>query len=113
MHELSLILNIIQIANEEVQKHKAQQVDAIELEIGDLSGVEYNCFDFAWNAAVSNTVLQKAEKRIHRKQGLSACAMCGQHFRVFQQYEPCPVCGNVLNDIISGHELKVKKLILS
>lgn len=113
MHELSIVMNIVEIANEEVQKHQAQKVEMIDLEIGELSGIDFDAFEFAWSAVVHDTILQNAERKMHRIEGKSICGTCGHHFRLFQVYEPCPLCGEVLNDIISGQELKVKQMILS
>lgn len=113
MHEVTLVRNIVDIATEEVRKHKARTVEMINLEIGDLSGIEFDAFDFAWSAVVHDTVLEKAERKIHRVEGKSICGSCGHHFNVEQLYEPCPLCGEVFNEIISGQELKVKQMILS
>jgi Zn finger protein HypA/HybF involved in hydrogenase expression len=38
MHELSIALGIVQLAEDEVNKANARQVDTIELEIGAFSG---------------------------------------------------------------------------
>lgn len=113
MHELSIVLNIIEIASDKVKQHHAQQVDAIELEIGALAGVEYTALDFAWSAAVENTILQHAVRTIHRTEGKARCSVCGNEFPASRLYEPCPLCQCVFNEIISGQELKVKTLILS
>lgn len=113
MHELSIVLNIIEIANDELHKHQAQIVEAIELEVGELAGIEFTALDFAWNAAVEHTILQNAIRTISQIEGKARCSNCGNEFGVFQRYEPCPVCGEVFNEIISGQELKVKSLILS
>ena len=39
MHELSIVLGIVDIANEEARRHHAQKIDSIELEIGTMAGV--------------------------------------------------------------------------
>lgn len=63
MHELSIVMSIIQIAEKESAKNNAAGVDEIELEIGDLSGIEMTAFDFAWAQAIRSTLLEKAKER--------------------------------------------------
>ena len=40
MHEMSIALGIVKIAEEEVVKHEAKYISEIVLEIGELSGIE-------------------------------------------------------------------------
>ena len=53
-------MSIIQIAEKESAKNNATGVDEIELEIGDLSGIEMPAFDFAWQQAIRSTLLENA-----------------------------------------------------
>ena len=41
MHELSIALGIVKIAEEEMAKAGSNQIEAIELEIGTLAGIEF------------------------------------------------------------------------
>ena len=66
MHELSIVLSIVDIADEQVRKTGARQVEQIDLDIGALSGVELDALDFAWDAGVKDTVLEKAQRNINR-----------------------------------------------
>ena len=52
MHEMSIVLGIVKIAENEAQKAGVSSFTAIDLEIGNLSGVEWDALDFAWEAAV-------------------------------------------------------------
>lgn len=62
MHEMSVALGIVKIAESETAKANAKRVDLIELEIGTLAGIEFESLDFVWPAAVKDTVLEKAKK---------------------------------------------------
>ena len=63
MHEMSVALGIVKIAEDETAKAKANRVDLIELEIGTLAGIELESLDFVWPVAVKDTVLEKATKK--------------------------------------------------
>jgi Zn finger protein HypA/HybF involved in hydrogenase expression len=48
MHELSIVMSIVETAEEKVKEHHAQTVESIDLIIGDLAGVDSHALDFAW-----------------------------------------------------------------
>ena len=113
MHELSIVLGIVDIAATTVQKANAHTVDRIELEIGELAGIETDALLFAWDAAIKNTVLARAMRDIRHVPGKARCLDCGEVFDMHELYDPCPKCNNYLNEIIQGRELKVKALTVS
>ncbi|WP_127019553.1 hydrogenase maturation nickel metallochaperone HypA [Flagellimonas beolgyonensis] len=110
MHELSVAMGIVKIAEDETKKAKAQKVTLIELEIGTLAGVEFESLDFVWPSAVKNTVLEHAERKIDVKKGLALCADCDTVFEVQHFYDSCTHCGSNLKGILQGKELRVKAL---
>lgn len=112
MHELSIVQSIIDIAESEVRKAGAHSVESIELEIGDLAGVEFSALDFAWDVAVRHTVLERAERQIRHVEGSARCSDCGQEFIMKQLFDACPSCGQYFNEILQGKELKVKALVV-
>lgn len=110
MHELSIALGIVNIAENETKKANATSVEVIELEIGVLAGVELDSLDFVWPTAVYNTVLEKAEKKINVIEGKAKCMDCDTVFKIEQLYDTCPNCQSYLKGIIQGKELRVKAL---
>lgn len=113
MHELSIVMSIVDIAEEQVKKNHARQVDAIELEIGELAGVEPDAFDFAWPSAVKGTVLDHAQKEIRHIPGRALCHECDCEFVLHEAFDSCPACGSYFYNILQGKELRVKSLVLS
>jgi hydrogenase nickel incorporation protein HypA/HybF len=112
MHELSIVQSIVEIADQQVQAHDAAAVESIELEIGQLAGIEMDAFLFAWDAAVPRTVLANATRILHEPAGKARCTACNHEFAVKELYEVCPACGDYLNELIQGQELKVRTLTL-
>ncbi len=113
MHELSIVSNIVQIADEEVRKAKAREVDRITLSFGECSGIERAAFEFAWPIAVKDTVLEHAEKRINTTPGLARCLDCGHTYDLHDYYDPCPECGCFVKDILSGRELIIESITVN
>jgi hydrogenase nickel incorporation protein HypA/HybF len=112
VHEFSIALNIVEIAENEVKKHEAERVEIIVLEIGKLSGIEPAALDFAWDQAVNKTVLEKAERKINYIQGKAHCRDCGKDFDIEFLYDECPECHSYDKELVSGTELLVKSLTL-
>jgi hydrogenase nickel incorporation protein HypA/HybF len=112
VHELSIALSIVAIAEEEVKKAGRSQVEEIVLEIGSLAGVEPLALDFAWQEAVKLTVLEKAACLIENKQGRARCLDCNREFALTWWYDPCPACQGFRKQLLQGQEISIKSLIM-
>ena len=112
MHELSIIASIVDIAEEQVRKSGAREVEKIELEIGELAGIEWHALDFVWELGVQQSVLEHSERQIDRIPGKARCLECEQIFETKALFDPCPGCGSYFNEILRGKELRVKALTL-
>jgi hydrogenase nickel incorporation protein HypA/HybF len=113
MHELSIVMGILKIAENETTKAGAKEVEMIELEIGTLAGIEFDALDFVWSAAVKDTVLEKAVKKIDIIHAKGICLDCNTTFDINFIYDPCPNCNSFLKGILQGKELRVKALEVS
>lgn len=110
MHELSIVMGIIDIAQKEIKKANLRKVETIEIDIGTLAGIEFEALDFAWQMAVDNTVLQNAERKINVIQAKAKCVSCGHIFNTNSVFDQCPKCNEFFTEIITGRELKVKAI---
>lgn len=112
MHELSIAMNIIRIASQAATEEQAERVSSIELEIGQLAGVEFQALDMALDVAVRDTMLEKAEIKIDKVEGLGRCTHCGQEFKLGAVFMPCPDCEHFDVEILRGRELNVRSIII-
>ena len=110
MHELSIVMSIIQLADEQVRLAGANSVECIELEIGQLAGIEMPALELAWEVAVKNTVLERAQRVISAVKGRARCLECHHEFDCHELYSKCPQCESYFSEIIQGKELKVRSL---
>lgn len=113
MHELSIISNIVEIATEEVIRAGGEKVEVIELEVGDLTGVELSALKFVWDSGVQESVLAEAQYLIHCIPGKGRCSECDTLFEIKEWFDPCPLCGSYQREIVAGKELIVKSLTIS
>ncbi len=110
MHELSVALGIVKIAEDETAKAKAKSVELIELEIGTLAGIEFDSLDFVWPSAVKDTVLEHAIKKVYKIEAKGQCVDCDTTFKMEHLYDACPRCKSNFKGILQGKELRVKAL---
>lgn len=110
MHELSIAMGIVKIAESETEKAKAKKVTLIELEVGTLSGIEIGSLEFVWPMAVKDTVLEHAERKIEVIDAKAVCVDCDAKFDLENHYDICPECGSYFKNILKGREMRVKAL---
>jgi hydrogenase nickel incorporation protein HypA/HybF len=112
MHELSIVMSIVDTAEEQVKEHHAQGVESIALEIGALAGVDEHALEFAWEMGVKNSVLENASYTISKIKGWAKCSGCDCEFELKELYDPCPLCGEYLVHILRGKEMKIHSIVL-
>ena len=61
MHEFSLAIEVINLAQREAEKNLAEHIQEITIEVGDLSGVEADAFESALELLVKESILEKAD----------------------------------------------------
>lgn len=113
MHELSIVTSIIKTAEYEVETSGGGRIVEIILEIGKLSGVEIQSLHFVWELCAKDSVLDKTKVTILEPEGKASCAECETEFILEKIYDSCPKCNSPFKIIISGKELKIKKLIIN
>ena len=110
MHELSIVLNIVDIVEQEAHKAGADSVSAIELDIGKLSTIEPAAFEFAWKHGIRESVLEDVNLTINYIPGRGTCRECNTNFKVEALFDPCPDCGSFLSDITEGQQMSIKSI---
>lgn len=112
MHELSIAMNIIEIAAEEKNKAGGGAIQSVELEVGTLSGVVVDALQFALEVSVKGTVLEHAKIDIHPVEATASCNRCGLSFPVGDLFTSCPHCQSLDTRLVSGGELRFRSFIL-
>lgn len=112
MHELSIARGIVELAEEQAERHGSQVIEEMELEIGRLSGVEIQTLEFALESAVKGSKLANARIVRHYIDGEGRCSDCERTFAMDTWLTPCPFCGSYLVKITKGKELRVKSIVV-
>ena len=108
MHEMSLVSGILDIAGREAAAAGAKVINAVEVEVGLLAGVEIDSLRFCFEVARQGTPgAADARLVIHEVPGRGACVKCGAESEVDDFVALCPGCGEGLMDITKGREMRV------
>ena len=113
MHEFSIAVNIIEIAEAEAVKAGADNITELVLDIGTLAGIEFDALDTAMEMAVQQTMLEKSRIIVNRIPAKAICKECKKEFELKQLYDACPDCQSPFHEIQSGQELRIKSLVVN
>jgi hydrogenase nickel incorporation protein HypA/HybF len=106
MHELSIAINLVEIAGEEARKAGATKVLKVHLQIGALSGVVPGALEFVFDVASRDTLVQGASLVIDPVPVSVYCDACRRIVEIRDISDmACPVCGLPSADIRGGREL--------
>ena len=108
MHEMSIAMNIVNIACKEAEKANATSISIIELDVGKLSGVMVDSLNFCYESVCKGTLAEGSELMINELQAMAACKKCGESFEIESFMALCPKCESYEIDILQGRELKLK-----
>jgi hydrogenase nickel incorporation protein HypA/HybF len=110
MHELSIALNLIDLANEEAQRHEGR-VSALHIKLGHLSGVVQAALLSSFEVAAYGTPLEGARLVIEEVATVIYCRECSAKRELeFMASLFCPVCGSSGTDLLQGKEMELTSL---
>jgi len=109
MHEMSIAMNLIDIAENQAKEAGSVQINRIDVEIGTLAGIEVSSLEFCYESARKGTLCAGAELRVLEIPGRGRCPVCDTDTAVDFFVALCPDCGGGL-EIVQGRELRLKSL---
>lgn len=112
MHEFSLVVRMIAMAEEAARNEGATRIEAIHLEIGSLAGVVPEALEFAFSGARLGTMAEDASLDVDYLPALAHCAACDAGFELDNRFgiAICPICGIPSADLRQGRELNLRHL---
>jgi hydrogenase nickel incorporation protein HypA/HybF len=110
MHELSIAMSIVEMAEEEAERHGGQ-VSAVHLKLGALSGVVKEALLSSFEMACFDTPLAGSRLIIEEVPIVVFCGSCQtQRTLTSAQWFCCPECGTPTPEIVQGKDLEVVAL---
>ncbi|MCL5285983.1 MAG: hydrogenase maturation nickel metallochaperone HypA [Nitrospirae bacterium] len=112
MHELSLVMSLLELCEDEASRGGFERIDRIVLEVGALSGVSVPALTFSFESAVLGTVSEFAELEIREIPGTGWCFHCEKTVSLQDPLRSCPGCGGSGVLPTGGMEFRLCELIV-
>lgn len=113
MHELSVMMEVIRIVDETAKENHFEELKAVVLQVGELSGVVPLFLHEYWPMLTENKPLYKnAELIVETIPGIARCQDCGTEFNVVENEGWCPNCKSFQKDLLSGREFLIKEILV-
>lgn len=111
MHELSIVLSIIDEITELAEVRDMTSVEVVHLKVGAFSGVDKDALLFAWTLACEGTPFVQAQLDIETVPLVIHCESCDRDHIPPSLYQLCcPECNAPAQTVVTGQELEVVSL---
>ena len=111
MHELSIAMSIVDLAQEESENRGGLRVNAIHLRLGTLAGVVKDALLSSYEMASQDTPLAGSRLIIEDVPGMVYCPDCAAPRPVRNsEWFCCSTCGAIASKILQGKELELVSL---
>jgi hydrogenase nickel incorporation protein HypA/HybF len=113
MHELSIAMNLIELAETAAKEAGAAKIQAVHLRLGVFSGVVKDSLLFGFDIAKENSLLADAALIIEEIPLRIYCVDCKAERELESLCLECPVCGRPSQQIREGNEIELSYLELA
>lgn len=111
MHELGIVFHIIKTVERVSAENELERVNAVVLELGEVSGVLPDYLTDCWRwAADKNELLKGSELKIAKIPAVTHCDGCGRDYPTVEHGRTCPYCGSGETWLLTGNEVSIKEL---
>jgi hydrogenase nickel incorporation protein HypA/HybF len=110
MHEYSIVMALLEQVEEQARRHQAEAVHRVTVRIGELSGVEPDLLQTAFEVARSGTLCESALLDIVLARARWSCADCACEFEQ-REALTCPSCGQPTR-LAAGGDLVLERIQL-
>ncbi|MDA8029395.1 MAG: hydrogenase maturation nickel metallochaperone HypA [Nitrospiraceae bacterium] len=112
MHELSLVMNLLELCEAEASRGSFDRIDRIVLEVGELSGVSLPALRFSFDVAARGSVTESAVLEIREIPGRGWCLKCEETVPIREPLRECPACGSPVLLPTGGTEFRLCELVV-
>jgi hydrogenase nickel incorporation protein HypA/HybF len=110
MHELSLVLSVVNKISSLCEQNKWKRVSRVTFKVGLMRQIEPEILAFAFSSATVGTALEGSEISIIEMPIIFKCKSCGKSSDTEDPRFVCPNCGSSNVDIVSGMEFVIESI---
>jgi hydrogenase nickel incorporation protein HypA/HybF len=107
MHEMSLVSGVRELIEAAALREGFTRVRSVRVEIGELSGVEREAFEFCFDLALRGSLAEGARLEILATPGRGHCPDCDRETALALVYDPCEHCGACPVSVTAGTAMRV------
>ena len=110
MHELSIVYELYRTVTQLAAEAGLHRVEAVRLQVGELSGVEGPYLRECWNAVVRDTPLRSTRLELEHLPAIAMCAHCARLYAHLACARTCPRCGSHDHLILPGRQFLIDRI---
>ena len=108
MHELSIAVNLVEIADQAASNAGLTHVTIVHLRLGQLSGVVADALLFGYDITTQGTRLEGSRLEIQELPVIVFCSLCQADYPLPDiQLVRCPACGDSAVFVTAGKEIEL------
>ena len=111
MHELSIVLSLVGVAERAANEAGVPRVRRIEILVGELRAVEPHALASCFAYAAEGTICEGATLDIETVPARGTCPACGSHSPIVRFRVVCPRCGFSPMSVVAGNELHLARIL--
>ena len=111
MHELGIVMQVIDQVEQVAAESGVKQVLKLNMEVGEVSSVVPALFTdcFEW-AKKKTKYMQETQLEIILLEGISYCQDCKRTYRTTDYAKQCPHCGSFHTYLVTGNEINIRDI---
>jgi len=111
MHELGIVMQVIDQVEKVAEENKVSQVMKLNLEVGEVSSIVPSLFTdcFEW-AKKKTKYMQETQLEMIILEGISYCQDCKETYKTTEYAKKCPYCGSYRTYLVTGSEINIKDI---
>lgn len=110
MHELGIIIKVVEQVEEFCKANNLTEIDKLVLEVGELSSMYPKYIEDVYPIAVENSMLANTELVIEMLPGIVKCNECNFSYNPKINNDSCPLCKSKDFTTITGTDFNIKAI---
>lgn len=111
MHELGIVMNVIEQVEAVAEENGVDQVLKLNMEVGEVSSVVPELFTDCFHWAKKKTKhMQDAKLEMIILEGVSYCRDCRETYKTTDYARQCPKCGGGNTYLLTGNEINIRDI---
>ena len=111
MHELGLVVYVIDEIEQLAKENNLTQVASVTLEVGEVSSIVPEFITECWEISCKKSELLKdAEIKIEMLPAVTICNACNKTYPTLEFAKICPHCKSDYTQLLRGNEFNIKEI---